>query len=164
MNMTNREETTPSACPNCGSERAWQRNGFRSGRQQFKAACLQCHRASLANEREKHGGAAGRNRAWKSRNQENREKAKAHARVARHLKTGNIRKKPCERCGSLNVHAHHDDYSYPLEVMWLCPKHHWERHRELESARADSSPALTETAGMVPLPSVPAGQFKAVQS
>lgn len=35
----------------------------------------------------------------------------------------------CEKGGRL--HAHHDDYAKPLEVIWLCPKHHIERHREL---------------------------------
>lgn len=43
------------------------------------------------------------------------------------------KKKPCERCNStLNVHAHHDDYSRPLDVIWLCPIHHKERHKELK--------------------------------
>ncbi len=41
---------------------------------------------------------------------------------------------PCERCGSPKVHGHHEDYSKPLEVMWLCTKHHGERHRELRRA------------------------------
>jgi hypothetical protein len=41
---------------------------------------------------------------------------------------------PCKNCGSvIGVHAHHDDYSKPLDVMWLCPLHHKERHKELSS-------------------------------
>jgi hypothetical protein len=31
----------------------------------------------------------------------------------------------CEVCGKTdNVHGHHQDYSKPLEVIWVCPKHH----------------------------------------
>lgn len=46
-------------------------------------------------------------------------------------------------CDRSDVHGHHDDYSKPLEVRWLCPAHHAEecvlagraRHGEAESAR-----------------------------
>jgi hypothetical protein len=38
---------------------------------------------------------------------------------------------PCERCGNPKVHAHHEDYSKPLEVTWLCHKHHFMRHKEM---------------------------------
>lgn len=49
------------------------------------------------------------------------------------LAGGYIQKQPCERCGATDrIHAHHDDYSKPPDVMWLCPKHHKDRHRELE--------------------------------
>ena len=37
---------------------------------------------------------------------------------------GRIFKKPCKVCGDLNVEAHHEDYSKPLDVVWLCHKHH----------------------------------------
>lgn len=48
---------------------------------------------------------------------------------------GDLTPQPCQRCGdAVGVHAHHDDYSQPLAVMWLCPKHHRERHRELRAA------------------------------
>lgn len=49
------------------------------------------------------------------------------------IKTGRLKKQPCERCGSaVRVHGHHDDYYKPLEVRWLCPKCHMERHREIK--------------------------------
>lgn len=60
-------------------------------------------------------------------------KYKAQTAIGNAVRTGQIRRMPCERCGSLRVHGHHEDYSKPLEVMWLCPKHHKERHRELDA-------------------------------
>lgn len=36
---------------------------------------------------------------------------------------------PCKcHCGR-KAHAHHDNYEKPLDVIWLCPTHHGERHR-----------------------------------
>lgn len=60
-------------------------------------------------------------------------KYSAHNAVNNALRDGRLKRKPCERCGSLRVHGHHDDYSKPLDVTWLCPKHHKERHRELDA-------------------------------
>lgn len=59
----------------------------------------------------------------------NPEKRRAHWRVKDAIKRGHLVKGPCEVCGSERVHAHHDDYSKPLEVRWLCPTHHGEAHR-----------------------------------
>lgn len=42
---------------------------------------------------------------------------------------GKMHKKPCEVCGESKVDAHHSDYSKPLQVHWLCRKHHMEYHR-----------------------------------
>jgi hypothetical protein len=42
-------------------------------------------------------------------------------------------KEPCLVCGTnTRVHAHHDDYTKPLDVMWLCPEHHSDRHKYLK--------------------------------
>lgn len=45
---------------------------------------------------------------------------------------GKITKQPCEVCGAV-AQAHHDDYSKPLEVRWLCPVHHKQEHKECAS-------------------------------
>ena len=45
------------------------------------------------------------------------------------LARGKITKEPCAVCGAKKVDGHHADYSKPLEVNWLCRKHHMERHR-----------------------------------
>ena len=61
--------------------------------------------------------------------------AKAHAGVARATRTEKLNRQPCERCSRTDhVHGHHEDYSRPLDVMWLCPPCHAERHAELKAA------------------------------
>lgn len=62
------------------------------------------------------------------------EEAKQRARMDFYCarKKGLITRKPCEVCGSSKkINAHHEDYSKPLEVIWLCSRHHGERHREI---------------------------------
>lgn len=50
-----------------------------------------------------------------------------------------IRKNKCELCDETqNIHGHHEDYQKPLEVVWLCPTHHFERHRK-QMLRLESS-------------------------
>lgn len=66
------------------------------------------------------------NREWRLRN--GLEKDRVRSETNRALKTGAITKKPCEVCGGIKVQAHHEDYSKPLEVIWLCTVHHKERH------------------------------------
>lgn len=45
------------------------------------------------------------------------------------IKSGELIRQPCQYCNDLKVEAHHNDYSKPLEVQWLCPKHHKAWHR-----------------------------------
>lgn len=62
----------------------------------------------------------------------------AHNAVARALKKGTLERKPCQMCGETKlVHAHHDDYSKYLDVMWLCVVHHKARHAYLEYINQD---------------------------
>lgn len=53
----------------------------------------------------------------------------------RHAKLKGKIKRPdtCENCGKDGkLHAHHEDYSLPLDVVWLCPKCHKQRHSEIK--------------------------------
>ena len=59
------------------------------------------------------------------------EKVKARDIVRDALRNGTITKKPCVICGDVNSHAHHDDYTKPLDVKWVCRKHHKEIHKGL---------------------------------
>ena len=57
---------------------------------------------------------------------------RANGMVARAIQNGTLTKQPCEECGQ-KAEAHHDDYSKPLEVRWLCKKHHAKAHIGLGS-------------------------------
>tara|TARA_R110000824_G_C15208330_1_gene676350 strand:- start:1168 stop:1614 length:447 start_codon:yes stop_codon:yes gene_type:complete len=58
------------------------------------------------------------------------EKVRARTMVSRHLRLGNMTRGKCEvgaECSG-RIEAHHDDYSKPLDVRWLCFRHHREHH------------------------------------
>ncbi len=54
------------------------------------------------------------------------ERYKAHNAVNNAVRDGRLKKEPCCICGSLNSQGHHEDYSKPLEVVWVCALHHKE--------------------------------------
>ena len=57
-------------------------------------------------------------------------KYKAHNMVNNAIRDNKLFKKPCEICGSEDVHGHHDNYHEPLNIRWLCPVHHSQWHIE----------------------------------
>ena len=60
------------------------------------------------------------------------EKYVAHYTLTNAVRDGRIHRGPCEVCGTTRrVHGHHDDYSKPLDVRWLCVRHHLELHEQL---------------------------------
>ena len=56
------------------------------------------------------------------------EKYRAHTAVSNAVRSGKMKRQPCEVCGD-KAHAHHDDYSKPLDVRWLCAIHHNDLHK-----------------------------------
>lgn len=65
-------------------------------------------------------------KAWQEKNAIKRA---AHVLTGNAIKYGKLIKQPCEVCGVLEVDAHHDDYTKPMEVRWLCRVHHAEHHK-----------------------------------
>lgn len=65
------------------------------------------------------------------------ERAKAHNIVYAAVRNGTLKKKPCH-CGSTKVESHHEDYSKPLKVKWLCKKHHIEADKKRRSRLTNS--------------------------
>lgn len=46
------------------------------------------------------------------------------------IRSGKIKRLPCEVCGSEKSHGHHDDYLKPFELRFLCARHHRLWHLE----------------------------------
>jgi len=67
----------------------------------------------------------------------NPEKVAAHLLVAKAIREGVIVKNDyCELCGSnYKVSAHHEDYSKPLDIIWLCDTCHKKVHKEKNAIR-----------------------------
>lgn len=59
-----------------------------------------------------------------------RVKARARARVVKAVREGRLVRLSCEDCGNgdAQTEGHHEDYSKPMEVIWLCKKCHIKRH------------------------------------
>jgi hypothetical protein len=62
----------------------------------------------------------------------NREKVNARNTLRRSIAAGKIQREPCDVCGDPQSEGHHHDYSKPLDVRWLCRKHHGELHHDTE--------------------------------
>ena len=80
-----------------------------------------------------------RKRAWQLTNPK---KAMAVRMISHAIRDGKLVRGTCEVCGTdINVHGHHDDYEKPLEVRWLCAKHHHALHREMSEMEETSEEA-----------------------
>lgn len=109
-------------------------NGFARGRQQYRQRCSSCEAERSKENDARYGGSTGRSRTHRTKYPL---KAIARHAVQNAIRDGKLKKQPCERCGKHDgVHAHHEDYRFPLQVMWLCRKHHAERHMELLRGKA----------------------------
>jgi hypothetical protein len=65
------------------------------------------------------------------------DRRRAHSAVLRALRKGALVKSPCVDCGTSDrLHAHHEDYTKPLEVIWLCTFCHRARHIAQQQERA----------------------------
>ena len=142
-------------CKQCGVEQRVM-DYYRSSTGGFMAICKGCHRSNVKAHREANAdhyrefdrqranlphrvearaayaqtpeGRAALARGSKAWAKRNPLKKAASTAVANAIRDGRLTRQPCEACGD-KAQAHHDDYSKPLDVRWLCTKHHAEWHR-----------------------------------
>jgi len=70
------------------------------------------------------------------------DRVSAQHAVQRAVRSGKLVRRPCEVCGATRyVHGHHDDYTKPLDVVWLCRSCHLELHRRERGPLPDTHKA-----------------------
>lgn len=78
------------------------------------------------------------------------EKNKARHAVRDAIASGRLVKGACAVCGETEkVNGHHEDYSKPLDVVWLCTAHHAQLHRDRFLATLPPSAGESNGAGGV---------------
>ena len=67
---------------------------------------------------------------------------KARGALGAAVRQGRIAPSCCEKCGASKAEAHHEDYSKPFDVAWLCHKCHIALHfqQRLKKEAADKCP------------------------
>lgn len=63
------------------------------------------------------------------RKEKHPDKIIARKKINHEIRKGRINRGVCEKCGKEKAEAHHEDYSQPLKVIWLCTEHHRELHK-----------------------------------
>jgi|SRR5215472_1854332 len=98
-------------CPQCGVAPVVRGGSY----------CRACHAAQTLERYHANGGHAGLSE--RTRRLSN---VRSTARRARRL--GKLQPETCECCGTAKVEMHHDDYTQPLQVRWLCKRCHVDLH------------------------------------
>lgn len=82
----------------------------------------------------------GKAREWKKartwvKNNRSNGKRTVNIMVSNAIRAGELTPEKCWWCGSgEHIHAHHEDYTKPLEITWLCRDCHGRRHRGINEA------------------------------
>ncbi len=76
-------------------------------------------------KKKRQGDFKARALVWK---QNNKDKIRVHKRVAKAIKSGRLVRLPCVVCDDPKSNGHHEDYSKPFDVIWLCRSHHVQLH------------------------------------
>lgn len=134
--MRSHEKSRDHYCVDC--RRSYSREHYQKNRAKYRA--MHCAYSKTEAGRESHRKWDNNNRAAqqivrnardssrKNMSAENHMKAIARSRLRYAVNAGSIERLPCEVCGVTPTHGHHDNYNKPLDVQWLCEKHHLAAH------------------------------------
>jgi hypothetical protein len=92
--------------------------------------CNPCHAAYMRLNR----------KSWSELSDLERMKAGARSALKMAVRRGTVVKGPCAICGTdQNIEGHHEDYSKPLEVAWLCRSDHTKVTEEQTEAKCQAA-------------------------
>ena len=118
-------------CSRCKQEKAlidfYADKGHADG---LRSECKSCNRERVRKYTRTPKGKISLIEKYKKRTMLYPEKRKAQERIRYEVRAGRIIKpSACERCGRAErIQAHHEDYSKPLDVLWLCEPCHKFHH------------------------------------
>lgn len=123
---------TVKVCRDCGEQREAAAFGAdKRNRDGLKSYCKPCEaRQAQEARRLRPHLHRGRRRRWNARHPE---RARAHWMINELTRSGRlIRPTTCDRCSDPTgrIEAHHEDYSKPLDIIWLCHSCHVAHHTE----------------------------------
>lgn len=140
----------PATCTNCSDAFMALRHARRISENRFcSSRCVAQHAAATgkfagANNPRWLGGVSTDNMRYRRRSKERNPVHEAARRAVQvEIRSGRLVRQPCEKCGADKAHAHHDDYSRPLDVRWLCRTHHDEHHRLMGDKQSGAKPTGT---------------------
>lgn len=118
-----------SRCKACAAAYSkWHAENYPTAQEVRLRAARKYREANRELERERH-------RKWKIkvgyRGQPSNYKARCRAKLAYYVKKGRVIKPShCSKCGAPPpIEAHHEDYSKPCDVQWLCRVCHGKKHQ-----------------------------------
>lgn len=115
-------------CDYCEKEFHTKKSSFNKSKRHF--CCMECYSKYRSEKMPKEEQPAyGSGLPEKEREK----RIKARTIFHHYMRDNNLERQPCEICGEI-AEAHHDDYDKPLEVRWLCTKHHKEWHKQHKDA------------------------------
>lgn len=143
--MADSQTTTQTkTCPSCGEAKPMSAFCGRKDRPGLARVCGQCRyrrerAAAIVRPSKRAAKLAGQLMRTRRYGERHPLKTRAHALVSYALRSGvlvrpsqcGVCARPDVRCvdGRTILHAHHEDYSQPLVVEWLCASCHIARHR-----------------------------------
>lgn len=121
-------------CPKCNEEKSLKTGFWMVYGRNYASYCKKCSRI-FGRKSDKEYQRKKRSANPEKKLKENREyrekypeRYSAQKRISADIVSGKIKKQPCVICGIKPAYAHHEDYSKPLEIIWLCPSCHKRRH------------------------------------
>jgi hypothetical protein len=125
---------TTATCQICGNEFATLKSEIRRGKGKY--CSLSCTGKAGAKEyAARYDKLKDHNPNWRggitpehNKTLYSQDQLVAWQKIQTEINSGRMLRQPCEICGSSKTDAHHDDYSKPTEIRWLCRSHHLYLH------------------------------------